>query len=449
MNNIMKKMKSMEMVFKTIKAVFVLIFLSLSLASAEGTGFPIATTPAGPGDNGKAGREMSISSAFDGTNFLVGVQGAAKHDSILPSLFISPEAWLALADYYGPYRRCAICFFDGTNYLMVWEDCGEYTVPACQDDLWGQFVSKSGSLVGSAFAITPPSTNLDGGIVFGGGNYLLVYSPEVDGNRIVNGRIISPSGDVGNEFRISTGLADKGFNNVAFDGTNFLVVWTDGSNDSEIRGRFVSPAGSLGTEFSINASTKPSDNPVSVAFDGTNYLALWSNEISSGEWDLFGQLIGKSGSKVGGVINISTAPGQQFIPLAAFDGTYYLVTWTDTRNDANKNGVCDAGEGTCWDIYGQYVSKSGTRIGTEIPVVTDAENQFISPVVSGGGKTLVVWTNGDIIDSYIGDVYGRFLTSPTLGSLTPSVLTSAPAMPRHSQQYTATRADMRTSNRHT
>lgn len=181
----------------------------------------------------------------------------------------------------------------------------------------------------------------------------------------------------------------------------------------------MSPSGTLGTEFTINASAYPSDNPLSVAFGGGNYLVVWMDEVGgygSREWAIFGQRVDTSGGLIGGPIPISSSPSGQFFPLLAFDGTNFLVTWTDVRNDTNHDGVCDNNEGTCWDIYGRFISATGTPVGPEFPITTDPGNQFVSPVVFGGGKYLVVWTIGDAIDGTIGDVYGAFVSSqgPTL-----------------------------------
>lgn len=256
-----------------------------------------------------------------------------------------------------------------------------------------------------------------GGIAYGGGVYLVVYENEINanGDSVIHGHMVTPSGTVGGELAISSGLGHQGLDNVAYDGTNFLVVWTDDANDFEVKGRFVSPAGALGAEISINASTDKSDNPVTVAFDGTNYLVAWTDEVGgagSGEWDLFGQLVTPSGALSGSVITISGAPGQQFLPNITFDGTNYLVTWTDMRNDTNKDAVCDQDEGTCFDLFGQYLSKSGTLVGSEFAINTGAGNQFGGPPVFAVGKYLALINNFDSYDGVVGDVYGAFITPP-------------------------------------
>ena len=392
-----------------------ILFITASTAQAA-TPFPIAAS---------TGKEWSISAAFDGTNYLVGIRGDAGAQYNITAQLIDQSGNLVGSRIstgrtggsgISTGRPGGIPFvsFDGTNYLMVWED----DAASPNDVVYGQFISTSGSGVGSPFPIAGLGTNGDiEGLVYTGGNYLVVYTQEVNSltaDSIVYGRIVSTSGVVGSEFAISSGYGDFGFHNTAFDGTNFFVVWTDDSNDSEVKGRFISPAGVLGIEISINASAAPSDNPLTVVFDGTNYLVVWTDEVGvpgSGEWDVFGQIVTPSGSLLGNVITISTAPGQQFVPVVAFDGTNYLVTWTDMRNDANHNWTCDSGEGTCWDIYGQYIDKTGALVGSEFVINSGVDNQGGGAVSFKNGKYLALINNIDILtnDGAVGDVYGEFL----------------------------------------
>jgi hypothetical protein len=54
--------------------------------------------------------------------------------------------------------------------------------------------------------------------------------------------------------------------------------------------------------------------------------------------------------------------------------SHAFVTWSDTRNDVNKDLVCDSNEGTCMDIYGQYVSTSGLVMGGEFAIAKPADS---------------------------------------------------------------------------
>jgi len=362
--------------------------------SGVGAKFPIAST---------TGREVAVSAAFDGTNYLVAIKGDASADDNVTAQLVSQTGSLvgSRISIGSTVDMNPLVAFDGTDYLLLWDD---YSF-----NLNGQFINTSGNLVGGHFVISPVNEPwLDvGGIVFGGGKYLVVYDEglEADDPNIVYCRLVDPSGTVSGEIRVSTGSGKVHANyQAAFDGTNFLIVWTDDSNDYEVKGRLISPTGTLGGEFSINASTPPSDNPIAVAFDGTNYLVVWDDEVGgagSDVWDLFGQLIDTSGNKVGAVIPISTAAGHQIAPVIAFDGANYLVSWTDTREDTN------------WGIYGQYVSKAGALVGSEFVINNDAGNQLGGAGGFAGGKylglvnTITGFSGNDILGT---DVDGVFVT---------------------------------------
>jgi hypothetical protein len=113
---------------------------------------------------------------------------------------------------------------------------------------------------------------------------------------------------------------------------------------------------------------------------------------------------------LGGMISVGSGSNQNF-PAVVFGGTKYLATWSDNSKDVNNNFVCDSGEGTCMDIYGQYVSTSGLVVGGEFAINTDPGNQW--GVVAGfnGGKYLVLINDGTVIGGVTGaDVYGMFVS---------------------------------------
>ncbi|MEC4684471.1 MAG: fibronectin type III domain-containing protein [Nitrospirota bacterium] len=385
-----------------------------TLGAGVGSKFPIATT---------VNHEMSGGIAFDGTNYLVGINGDASSANGVGAQLVSQTGTL-VGSLISTGRSGSAPFiaFDGTNYLLVWAD--DATIPS---DLYGMFIDPSGS-PGTPFLIaTGIEARIGPAVAYGNGQYLVCYykveNPAIPDSRKVYGRIVSTSGIVDTEISISTGFGYFGYNNVAFDGTNFLVVWTEtagASSNYEVKGQFISSTGELvGTEFSINASTYLSDNPLTLAFDGTNYLVVWMDEVGSGEWDIFGQLVDKSGNHIGNVIPVITAPGHQGLqPSIAFDGTNYLVTWIDTSSEISNWFVCDADEGTCWDIYGQYISTAGNLVGSELTINTDPGNQM-AMVFFGGAKYLVEIVDGVSVAPSgctegcyaVGDdVYGQFIT---------------------------------------
>jgi hypothetical protein len=281
-------------------------------------------------------------------------------------------------------------------------------------------VSKQAAAVGTPFKISQSTTITDlDGVAFDGTNYLVIWqdgrravTPPQPGDQDIYGRFVSTAGaPAGVDFKINDG-AGKGAT-LTFGASSYLVVWNEDVADTETRARFVTPAGVLQSAFTVNGSSAPSDNPGAAAFDGTNFLVVWSDEVGgAGVSDLFGQFVSPSATLVGGVIPVATAPGLQLKPFIAFDGINYLITWTDLANDANGNFACEPGEGTCGDIYGQLVSPFGSRVGTNFAVEVDAGNQGISPVAYGAGKYLVAWDRDFNVPS--ADVYGAFVSPDTV-----------------------------------
>ncbi|MBW2063052.1 MAG: hypothetical protein JRI95_16030 [Deltaproteobacteria bacterium] len=384
------------------KATFSPVYSAVAVST-----FPIAVT---------AASEMALSAAFDGTNYLVGIQGdPAAHYNITAQLVSRSGSLVGSRISIGRTGGVPLVAFDGTNYLMVWTD--DATHP--NDDIYGRFISPSGTLVGAPFPISTAAGNQEiTGIAFDGTNYLVVwkdgrYSAGEDiGPWYVYGQLVSNSGSlVGGEIQISSAPGSNMA--LAFDGTNYLVVFNEDTNDTDIYGQFISPARDLvGSSFVIDSNSYPSDNPTNVVFDGTKYLVTFHDEIN-GEWDIYGRFVSTSGS-VGSRLPISNAAGNQHFPQVSFDGTDYLVTMTEgfggsslTRKgrlyDINFNPVGD------WFIIAETV-------GGKVPL-----GPFF---FFDGSRYFGVLTNAALVlvedmDTFTeGDVYGVFLGSASTYSVT-------------------------------
>ena len=84
-----------------------------------GSEFPIATT---------AVREFCVSVAFDGTNYLVGIQGDADaHYNVGGQLVSQSGTLVGPLISTGRTGGVPLVAFDGTNYLVVWDDQGQVT----------------------------------------------------------------------------------------------------------------------------------------------------------------------------------------------------------------------------------------------------------------------------------------------------------------------------------
>jgi hypothetical protein len=205
---------------------------------------------------------------------------------------------------------------------------------------------------------------------------------------------------------ISTAADYQESPSVAFDGNNYLVVWQDyrGGLDYEIYGARVDTSGTVLDPSGIAMSTDPHGQYYpSVAFNGSNYLVVWQDGRSGLDDDIYGARVDTSGTVLdsSGIV-ISAAAGYQESPSAAFSGTEYLIVWEDYRN------------GSAGDIYGARVDTSGTVPDSSgIVVCTAASYQEYPSVTFDGTDYFVVWQ--DYRSGSDDDIYGaRVNTSGTV-----------------------------------
>ena len=109
---------------------------------------------------------------------------------------------------------------------------------------------------------------------------------------------------------------------IAFDGTNFLVTYTDDTSGTlQLKGTRVSPSGTvLDSGFLI--TDDPGDGWSKVAYGDGEYLVVWSsNGVKGIRVSTDGQLLDSQP----GNLSVMTNPG--FLPAVAYGDGSYLVAW--------------------------------------------------------------------------------------------------------------------------
>ncbi|MCX6841757.1 MAG: hypothetical protein NTX53_05700 [candidate division WOR-3 bacterium] len=330
--------------------------------------------------------------AFDGTNYLV-----VWHDNrngnndiygarVSTAGVVQDPSGIAISTATSDQQYPAVAF-GGGYYLVVWQDnrSGSYS------DIYGARVSQSGSVLDPAGILissnTPTSSQSYPAVAFDGANYLVVWHDNRNGNYDIYGARVSTAGVVQDPsgIAISTATNIQQYPAVAFDGTNYLVVWWDERNDGgDIYGARVSTAGTtldpdgILVGVGVNAQTYSA-----VAFDGTNYLVVWQDDRNYPS-DICAARVSATGTPLdpaGIVISTNTPTSSQESPAVAFDGTNYLVVWHDNRNGN-------------YDIYGARVSTAGVvQDASGIRISTATSDEQYPAVAFGGGYYLVVWVD--------------------------------------------------------
>ena len=288
--------------------------------------------------------------------------------------------------------------FDGENYLAIWQE----GLPDNGAVIRAQFLNQQGQLIGNNFSVRPDGlgsnvAQIYPDVEFNGEHYLVVWDDNRNGNRDVYGQFVSVTGElIGGDFAISTHVTDQMLVQLAFGGQNFYAVWADerlSSNDNSIYGQLISADGALiGENLVISPQTNSEGRSwPDVAASNGEYLVVWdqewleykegydSREFTRGIkyqfagvemprptvwYDIYARKISFQGEYASDEMAICTAEYHQQDCDVISDGADFLVSWSDSRNN-----------NMYYDIYGYIVEGSELPIP---PVLTPQEMDFVN-----------------------------------------------------------------------
>jgi hypothetical protein len=329
--------------------------------------------------------------------------------------------------------------YNDIDYFVVWSDGRSGNL-----DIYGTRVSQDGTVLDPEGILiwTTPNDEVRPRVAWDGANYLVVWhaiQPGIPTTSIYGARI-SPEGDLLDDYPIFVSndtLMQNYHPAIAWDGTNYLVVWEDsgGCYDSiSIRGVRISPQGSVldPDPIVITRLARFTSYP-SVAWSGTNYLVVWKyfletyypNDIYGTRVAPDGQVLDSSGIPIGSV----EGAAEEF-PSVDWDGTNFFVTWRRTPNTStlgarvtpqgevldpdgidlgggggyNQKRPASASDGTTtlavweyqldvdnWNICGIRVDSGGTILDSSFRVSIGSNSQTNGTVGWDGQNFLAVW----------------------------------------------------------
>ena len=175
----------------------------------------------------------------------------------------------------------------------------------------------------------------------------------------------------------------------AFDGTNMLLsIRGDSTGPNVITVQRVSPGGTLvGSRI---ATGKTGSSPM-LAFDGSRYLMVWTDVFpifaggdTNGIGNIYGQFIETSGASSGNSFTIATDVnikfGQGRGSIQCYDTTY-IITYVKGPDHHTDY------------LYAQRIGKSGALIGTPVQISSQYAREHA--VAFDGTNFLIAWCKVD------------------------------------------------------
>lgn len=368
--------------------VSVVILISTFLMSQTEPIFPEFPIAVGIDSTG------SICAAFDGTNYLVAIQGdMGGHSNITAQLVSSDGSLVGTRISVGGSGGYPRVVFNGTNYLLVWDSDINYP----DNDIIGQFVDTSGNLVGSGIPIAITlEDETEGWVVWGNSTFLVLFHC----NDNIYAQFVEASGNlIGNPVQINATDALHDLS-AAFDGNNFLIVWIEDTDDKAVYGQFISESGSLvGSNFLIDESVVPGEAPLAVVFDGVKYLVCFTDDIDTTYWDIFGRFVTTDGI-VQDRFTICDNDSNEFLPMITFVEDNYIIAWTDLTQSLTKL---------------RYFDSNGVAISPEYILAEPQVNNdpLAGALVPGNDIVLAVTTRYENGYFENGDVFGHLIPECT------------------------------------
>jgi len=234
--------------------------------------------------------------------------------------------------------------------------------------------------------------------------------PDARSAWISDGVALSPNASNYKPFIISDGAAGS------------IVAWYGGAGSDVFAQRLLpdgttAPGWPLTTPLVVCAATGLQEQPVLVPDLAGGALVFWQDARNGSTYDVYGQHINSVGqifssassSWITNGIPVSTAAGNQYLPMAVSDGAGgAIVVWQDGRHGAGN-----------YDIYAQHVDGDGNLRWAQagIPVCVATNNQINPAIVGdGSGGAFIAWQDyrkGSEFDIYVQHLAADGTISPS------------------------------------
>lgn len=273
---------------------------------------------------------------------------------------------------------------NGNSFLTVWTQGGTFAGQSTQD-IYGARLSGTGALLDRrVLSMTEQRHNeLEGSVAGAGSNFVVTWTHQEAGKGDIRTRLIHPDASKEPVVDVASGDTDQRGSTSAAGGGGVLVTWMEHTSvsDSDIYARRLDATDLHALDpmpIVISAGPVARYN-ARVTFDGTNFLIVWSEQVDA-TFDVKGARVSTAGTVLdpAGFV-VSSATGGQYITAVVGNGNGALALWMDRRagND---------------DVFGARIRVDGSvadPAGLVIAATTGREGA--TQAAWNGQEWLVAW----------------------------------------------------------
>jgi hypothetical protein len=315
--------------------------------------------------------------------------------------------------------------FNGTTWFAVWTDRRNGHA-----DVRGAMVGADGEVepAGGILIVGGDGDQSHPRVAWNNGRYMVVYADDSAGYAAVRAAGVDAGGTVRTPGGFALGMPlELGHSpDVASNGTSFYAVWYGDCGavacPGNVRGQFISSSGNVGPAVTLQYQAAAP----AIAFDGNQYLCVWT-DLAGGDYDLGARYIHADGSAAATTLAIAR-PGAQLFPSLAAGAGQFLLSWNEdgaviaarmkdgavidqptimARNTIGSPALAgnDHGFALAWtqqldgevQVRGMAIDQHGKPysawISIRLPAADDARIDAKQPAIAfgGNGEAMVTW----------------------------------------------------------
>lgn len=349
-----------------------------------------------------AASSATLLSAFPPPAFAQTVSGELRVGNSFPALA-------------GGFQENSTVASNGSTFLVVWGDArGD---DPNRHDIYGARVTAAGKVLdpGGIRISAHPWEENSPEVAWTGSSYLVVWTDGRNGNadiygtrvRARDGRVFDPKG-----LPIATGPSDETKPRLERGGSQLLAVWNDSPpyqdgrptrpTSVDVSGTRLNAQGSPIDTTRISVSQAQESQDVGdIAWNGTDWLVVWSDSRAARARDVYAARVSSAGvvHDPDGLL-IATAPKTRFDPVVAWAGSRFFAAWADTRASSAP------------DIYGTAIMRNGTSLSRAGRRIAAARGYQSEPTISSlGSSFLLGWSDSRNGKPRYQDIYGTVVTT--------------------------------------